>query len=124
VGINPTTLPFLDFAISEMQETSHWPTHGWNVMREQRKPNRQHPYSDYREREKTKHSAPDECDTSRHAQPYRALPTKAIQITAHQARNVILETIHFLLEIENPHHPRLSSMQSIRSCDYPPIKTP
>jgi hypothetical protein len=30
-------------------------------MREQRKPNRQHPYTDYREREKTKHSAPDDA---------------------------------------------------------------
>jgi hypothetical protein len=124
VGISPTTFPLLDLAISEMQDTSHWPAHGWNVMREQRKPNWQHPYTDYREREKTQHSAPDKCDTSRHAHPYRALATKAIQITADPARNVILEAIHFLVEIENPHHPRLSRMRSICSCDYPPIETP
>lgn len=37
------TLPFLNLAISEMQETSDWSTHYWNVMSEQRKSNWQHP---------------------------------------------------------------------------------
>ena len=27
-------IPFLNLAISEMQQTSHWPTHRWNVMSE------------------------------------------------------------------------------------------
>jgi hypothetical protein len=30
---------------------------------------------------------------------------------------VVLEAIHFLVEIGNPHHARLSGMHSIRSCD-------
>src|SRR5215472_13453027 len=46
-------LPFLNLAISEMQETSHWLTHRWNVISDQRKSNWQHPNSYYREREET-----------------------------------------------------------------------
>src|SRR5262249_27523564 len=57
-------LPFLNLAISEMQETSHWLTHRWNVICEQRKSNWQHPNSYYREREEPEHSATDECDTN------------------------------------------------------------
>jgi hypothetical protein len=110
-----STLPFLNLAIGEMQETSHWRTHGWNVMSEQRKSNWQHPNTYYREREETQHSATDECNTSRHPHPYRTFPAKAVQITADQARNVSLEAVHFFVEIGNPRHPRLSSMHSIRS---------
>jgi hypothetical protein len=110
--------PFLNLAISEMQETSHWPTHSWNVMSEQRKSNWQHPNTYYREREETQHSAADECDTSRHPHPYRSLPTKAAQTMADPGRDVILEAIHFLVEIGNPRHPRLSGMHSIRSCRH------
>jgi hypothetical protein len=84
-----STLPFLNLAISEMQETSDWRTHGWNVMREQRKSNWQHPNTYYRKREETPGN--DECDTSRHLHPYRTLPTKAVQIMADQVRDVVLE---------------------------------
>ena len=97
-------LPFLNLTISEMQETSHWLTHRWNVISEQRKSNWQHPNSYYREREETEHSATDECDTSRHPHPFRTLPTKAVQITADPGRNVILEALHFLVEIGNLRH--------------------
>jgi len=97
-------LPFLNLAISEMQETSHWLTHRWNVISEQRKSNWQHPNSYYREREETEHSATDECDTNRHPHPFRTLPTKAVQITDDPGRNVILEALHFLVEIGNLRH--------------------
>jgi hypothetical protein len=55
------TPPFLNLAIGEMQETSHWPTYHWNVMSEQRKSNWQHPKTHYRERKDT--PGTDECDT-------------------------------------------------------------
>ena len=48
-----SALPFLNLAIGEMQETSHWPPQRWNVMSEQRQSNWQHPNSYYREREET-----------------------------------------------------------------------
>jgi hypothetical protein len=92
-----------------MQETSHWPTHRLNVMCQQRKSNWQHPNTYYGEREESQHSATNECDASRHPHPYRTLSTKAVQITADPGRDVILEAIHFLVEIGNPRHPRLSS---------------
>src|SRR5262249_61407120 len=38
-----STLPFLNLPICEMQETSYWAAHPWNVMSEQRKSNWQHP---------------------------------------------------------------------------------
>jgi hypothetical protein len=38
--LKASTLPFLNLAISEMQETSYWRTDRWNVMSEQRKSNR------------------------------------------------------------------------------------
>src|SRR6476660_5071692 len=87
-----------------MQETSHWPTHRWNVMSEQRKSDWQHPNSYYRKREETEHAATDVRDTSRHPQPFRPIPTKAVQVMAHPGRDVILEALHFLVEIGNPHH--------------------
>src|SRR5262245_34106306 len=87
-----------------MQETSHWLTHRWNVISEQRKSNWQHPNSYYREREEPEHSATDECDTNRHPHPFRTLPTKAVQITDDPGRNVILEALHFLVEIGNLRH--------------------
>src|SRR5262249_20169977 len=87
-----------------MQDTRHWLTHRWNVISEQRKSNWQHPNSYYREREETEHSATDECDTSRHPHPFRTLPTKAVQFTADPSRNVILESLHFLMEIGNLRH--------------------
>jgi hypothetical protein len=98
-----------------MQETSDWPTYHWNVMSEQRKSNWQHPNTYYREREET--PGTDECDTSQHPHPNRALPTKAVQIMADPSRDVILEAVHFLVEIRNPRHPRLTSIHSIRSYD-------
>ena len=63
-----------------MQETSHWPTHRWNVISEQRKSDWQHPNSYYRKREETEHAATDESDTSRHPQPFQTIPTKAVQV--------------------------------------------
>jgi hypothetical protein len=114
--LKASTLPFLDLAISEIQKTSHWRTHRWNVMSEQRKSNREHPNTYYRERKETQHSATDERNTSRHPHPYRTLPAKAVQITADKARDVILEAIHFFMEIGNPCHPRLSNIHSNRSC--------
>ena len=86
-------------------------------MSEQRKSNRQHPNTYYREREETEYSAADKCNTSRHPRPYRSLPTKALQIIGDPARDVILEAIHFFVEIGNPRHARLSGMHSIRSYD-------
>ncbi len=108
----------LNLAISEMQETSHWPTHRWNVMSQQRKSNRQHPNTYYREREETQHSATEKCDTSRHPHPYRTLPTKPVQIVADPGRDVILEAVHFLVEIGIQRHPRSSGMHSICSYDF------
>jgi hypothetical protein len=98
-----------------MQETSHWPTHHWNVIGEQRKSNRQHPKTYYWEWEETPGN--DECATSQNPHPYCTLPKKALQILGHPGRDVILEAIHFLLEIRNPGHSRLSGMHLIRS--YP-----
>jgi hypothetical protein len=83
-----------------MQETSDWRTHGWNIMSEQRKSNWQHPNTYYREREET--PGTDECDSSQHPHPYRTLPTKAVQIAANQAGDVVLEAVHFIVEIGNP----------------------
>jgi hypothetical protein len=99
-----STLPFLNLAICEMQEASHRPAHRWNVMSEQHQFNWQHPNTYYREREETEYSAADECDTSWHARPYRMLSTKAFQIMADPCRDVILEAVHFLVEIGNPRH--------------------
>ncbi len=87
-----------------MQETSHWPTHRWNVMSEQRKSDWQHPNSYYRKREETEHAATDESDTSRHPQPFRTIPTKAVQVMPDPGRDVTLEALHFLVEIGNPRH--------------------
>jgi hypothetical protein len=84
-------------------------------MSEQRKSNWQHPKTHYRERKET--PGTDECDTSQHPHPYRTLPTKAVQIMADWARDVVLEAVHFLVEIGNPRHARLSGMHSIRSYD-------
>src|SRR5215469_12807010 len=103
-----------------MQETSHRPTHLWNVISEQRKSNWQHPNSYYREREETEHSATDECDTNRHPHPFRTLPTKAVQITADPGRNVILEALHFLVEIGNLRH-RFVPMAARRSARPPTV---
>ena len=100
-----------------MQETSYWPPHLWNVMSEQRKSNWQHPNTYHRERKETKHPATDECDTSGHPHPFCTLATKAVQIMADPSRDVILEAVHFLVEIGNPRHARLSGMHSIRSYD-------
>jgi hypothetical protein len=60
-------MPFLNLAISEVQQTGHWPTHHRNVMSEQRKSNWQHPNTDYREWEDG--PGTDERDTTQHAQP-------------------------------------------------------
>ena len=108
-----STLPFLNLAISEMQETSHWPTHRWDVIGEQRKSNRQHPNTYYREWEETPGN--DECATGQNPRPYCTLPKKAVQIMADPGRNVILEAVHFLVEIRNPGHSRSSGMHLIRS---------
>ena len=96
------TLSLFNLAISEMQKTSDRPTHHWNVMSEQRKSNRQHPDTYYWQWEKT--PGTDECDTSQHPHPYRTLPTKAVQIVADRARDVVLEAVYFLVEIWNPRH--------------------
>jgi hypothetical protein len=56
------TLPFLNLAISELEEASHRRTHDWNVMSEERKSNWQHSDTYYREREET--PGTDERDTS------------------------------------------------------------
>ena len=87
-----------------MQETSQRRAHRWNVMSEQRKSDWQHPNSYYRKREETEHAATDECDTSRHPQPFRTIPTKAVQVMADPCRDVIREALHFLVEIRNPRH--------------------
>jgi hypothetical protein len=79
-------------------------------MSEQRKSNWQHPNTYYRERKETKHPATDECDTSGYPHPFCTLATKAVQIMA-----VILEAVHFLVEIGNPRHARLSGVLLIRS---------
>ena len=86
-------------------------------MSEQRKSNWQHPNTYYRERKETKHPATDECDTSGHPHPFCTLATKAVQIMADPSRDVILEAVHFLVEIGNPRHARLTGMHSIRSYD-------
>jgi hypothetical protein len=109
----PSTLSFLNLPVGEVQETSDWRTDDWNVMSEQRKSNWQHPNAYHREREETPGN--DECDTSQHPHPYRTLPTKPVQIMADPNRDVILEAVHFLVEIGNPRHARLSGMLSIRS---------
>jgi hypothetical protein len=113
------TLPFLNLPISEVQETSDWHAHGRNVMSEQRESNRQHPNAYYREREKT--PGDDKCDTSQNPHPYRPLPAKAIQIIADPTRDVILEAVHFFLEIRSPRHARLSRMVSVRSFIVMPL---
>jgi hypothetical protein len=84
-------------------------------MSEQCKSNWQHPKTHYRERKET--PGEDECDTSQHPHPYCTLPTKAVQIMTDWARDVVLEAVHFLVEIGNPRHARLSGMHSIRSYD-------
>lgn len=110
----PSTLSFLNLPVGEVQKTSDWRTDDWNVMSEQRKSDWQHPNTYDWEREETPGN--DECDTSQNPHPYRALPTKAVQIAADPDRYVILEAAHFLVEIGNPRHARLSGMLSIRSC--------
>jgi hypothetical protein len=87
-------------------------------MSKQRKSNWQHPNTYQRKREETPGN--DECDTSQQPQPYRTLPTKAVQIMADPSRDVILEPVHFLVEIGNPRHARLSGMLSIRSYGVTP----
>ena len=87
-----------------MQETSHRRAHRWNVMSKQRKSNWQHPNTYDREREETEHSTTDECDTSRHPRPYRTLPTKSLQIIGDPGRDLILEAVHFLVEIGSQRH--------------------
>jgi hypothetical protein len=77
-------------------------------MREQPKSNWQHPKTYYREREETPGN--DECDTTHNPHPYRTLPAKAVQIMADRARDVFLEAVHFLVEIGNPRHARLSGI--------------
>jgi hypothetical protein len=67
IAIQTQLLPFLNLPVSEVQETSDWRTHDWNVMSEQRKSNWQHPNTYYREREKTPGN--DECDTSQQPAP-------------------------------------------------------
>jgi hypothetical protein len=42
------------------------------------------------------------------------LPKKALQIPGHPGRDVILEAVHFLVEIGNRGHPRSSGMHLIR----------
>jgi hypothetical protein len=86
-----------------MQETSDRRTYGWNILSEQRKSNWQHPNTDYRKRKATPRN--DECDTSQYPHPDRTLPTKAVQITANQGGDVVLEAVHFLVEIGIPRHP-------------------
>jgi hypothetical protein len=88
-----------------MQETSDWRAHGWNVMSEQRKSNWQHPNTYYREREETPSN--NECDTSQDPHPYRTLPTKPVLDYGRPN--------HFLVEIGNRRHARLSGVLSIRS---------
>jgi hypothetical protein len=39
MAIQTQLLPFLNLPVSEVQETSDWRTHDWNVMSEQRKSN-------------------------------------------------------------------------------------
>ena len=58
-------------------------------MSEQHKSDWQHPNSYYRKREETEHAATDESDTSRHPQPFRTIPTKAVQVMADPGRDVI-----------------------------------
>jgi hypothetical protein len=109
------TLPFLDLAIGEMQKPSHGPAHAWDIMSEQCKSNWQHPDAYYRQRKETQHSAATQRDTSRRPQPCRMLLPKAAEITADPEGDVILEAVHFLVEIGNPRHLRSSGIGSIRS---------
>jgi len=51
------TLPFLNVAISEIQEMSHWPPYRWNILSEQRKAKWQHPNTE--KREETQYSTND-----------------------------------------------------------------
>jgi len=104
----PSTLPLLDLAVSEMQETSHWPTHRWDVMSKQRKSNRQHPNTYYREWEETEHSGTNQCDATWHPHPDCTRPTKTTQVFADPGRDVIVEAVHFLVEIGSLRHHRLS----------------
>src|SRR5215472_9495789 len=107
------TLPFLNFAISEVQEMSHRPPYHWNVLSEQRKSKWQHPNTEHRE--ETQYSATDECDTSGHPYPDRMLSTKALDITPNPDGHVILKAIHFLVEIGGPGHAHSKGMHSICS---------
>jgi hypothetical protein len=60
-------MPFLDLAVSKVQQASHWPAHHWNVMSEQRKSHWQHPETDYRQREKAPRG--DETDAGQDPHP-------------------------------------------------------
>jgi hypothetical protein len=94
-------------------------------MSEQCKSDWQHPDTYDRQRKETQYSATTECDPSRHPQPCRTLAAKAVEITADPDRDVILEAVHFLVEIGNPRHLRSSSIHSIRSHgrhEYPFVK--
>jgi hypothetical protein len=84
-------------------------------MSKQRKPNREHPNAYYWKREETQHPATDECNANRYPLPFCALSTKAVKVTANPSREAILEAVHFLVEIGNPRHARLSGMHAIRS---------
>jgi hypothetical protein len=96
-----------------VQETSDWRAHDWDVVSEQRKSNGQHPNTYHREREETPGS--NECDTSQHPYPNRTLATKAVQFMADPCGDVILEAVHFLVEIGSWRHARLSGVRLIRS---------
>src|SRR5215813_971754 len=82
------TLPFLNVAISEVQEMSHRPLYHWNVLSEQRKSKWQHPNTEHWE--ETQYSTTDECDSSGHPHPDRMLSTKALDIAPDPDGHVIL----------------------------------
>ncbi len=68
-------------------------------MGKQRKSNWEHPNTYDGEREQT--PGHDECETDRDPHPYRTVPTKAVQIMADPNRDVLLEAVHFLVEVGN-----------------------
>ena len=89
-----------------MQETSYWPTHSRYVVSEQSQSNWQHPNAYDRERKETQHPGADECGAGRHPQPFCTLATKVVKTDP--GWDVILEAVHFLVKIGNPHHARLN----------------
>ena len=94
-----------------MQDMRDRPTHHPNVVSEQRKADRQHPNAEYRE--ETQHSATGERDTGRHAYPYCARSTKALEITASPVGDVVLQAVHFLVEIGHLDHCSSTGRQKI-----------